>query len=269
MILAIGYRVGLIGSQRQALWTVEVNHGTCPCDSLNLLRFDDTSVPLTHAKNGLYPVYRLEEDGSLLKEGGVTFSFSFSFPFPFQLWALRAHSGSITTRLCLHTLQEVFPGLHSHPIRVNSPTCQLVHSWSMISTAKVLHSSRSVALCCTLWHLSALPLFRCQLDRASSCQLNRASSWKVDRASSWKVDRGSLPTCTADSYTCPPKRATSLRNDESSSRMTEQKFWMSLLWEVSAGVIYLQRAAIPARKETVQVFTWIPPERIIYLYLIL
>ena len=155
----------------------------------------------------------------------------------------------------------------------------------MISTAKVLHSSRSVALCCTLWHLSALPLFRCQLDRASSCQLNRASScqldrgsswkvdrassWKVDRASSWKVDRGSLPTCTADSYTCPPKRATSLRNDESSSRMTEQKFWMSLLWEMSAGVIYLQRAAIPARKETVQVFTWIPPERIIYLYLIL
>ena len=155
----------------------------------------------------------------------------------------------------------------------------------MISTAKVLHSSRSVALCCTLWHLSALPLFRCQLDRASSCQLNRASSCQLDkasscqldrasscqlnRASSWKVDRGSLPTCTADRYTCPPKRATSLRNDEFSSRMTEQKFWMSLLWEMSAGVIYLQRAAIPARKETVQVFTWIPLERIIYLYLIL
>ena len=38
--------------------------------------------PLTHAKNGLYPVYRLEEDDSLLQEGGVRLS----------VWALRARS---------------------------------------------------------------------------------------------------------------------------------------------------------------------------------
>ena len=56
-------------------------------------------------EEGFISVYRLEEDGGLLKEGAVRLSFR-----ALRAELLKDRSGSLTARLCLHPLQGVYLG---------------------------------------------------------------------------------------------------------------------------------------------------------------